>query len=347
MNVNEDLRRDMLVPIILFIVFGIFGIGLPLFFIMTLIPVLCYGLAIYGSSKPKEIYLGKNRKRNAPYRFWNEPKYQNHPVVLPRVFCGLEAILCLILGFSTLILFPISFYLFNWSSIYWAMAEGRVAPMPSIPHGQQRYAKQGPQQTSKQSAEDVLRKMGETTQRFLQSDEVKEATRTFRATVANVAQEVNQGMKNAKSTTSNPTQKQTAYKKPQPSPDEIAQQLKIEVIRQIEANDLKLQDINHSLGGMLETMFGNSKITIAKYQAGVDEAIEMSSQNLQAAREYAKTGSNPKVMQKFLDRSNLINQKTNELIDALVTHQHNLMEEDVNELTNSLEDLQDSLKYYR
>ena len=70
---NEDLRRDMLVPIILFIVFGIFGIGLPLFFIMTLIPVLCYGLAIYGSSKPKEIYLGKNRKRNAPYRFWNEP----------------------------------------------------------------------------------------------------------------------------------------------------------------------------------------------------------------------------------------------------------------------------------
>lgn len=344
---NEDLRRDMLVPIILFIVFGIFGIlEIPFLFILTLIPVICYLMAINGSRKPREIYIGKKKKRNRTYKSWNEPKYQNHPVVMPRIFCALEAILCVILGMITFILFPISGYFFNWSSIYWAMADGRVAPMPTIPHAnQQRYADQN-QQEKKQSAEDALRKMGEATQRFLQSDEVKDAARTVKATFASVAQEVNEGLKNAKPATSATSQSKKATKKAQPSPEEIAQRLKFEVIRQIEANDANLQEINHSLGNMLETVFGNSKITIAKYQAGMDEAIEMSFQNLQAAREYAKTGSNPEVMQKFLDRSNLINQKTNELVDALVTHQHNLMEEDVNELTNSLEDLQDSLKYY-
>lgn len=350
MKVNEDLRRDLRVPLILFIIFGIFGIELPLLFIVTLIPVLCYMLAIYGSRKPQEIYIGKRRNRNKMYKSWNEPKYQNHPVVVPRVFCAVEAILCMILGLSTIVLFPISIYFLNWASIYWAMADGRVERMPNIPYEDQQRnnyranqnARYENQRTEKESAEDVLRKMGEATQRFFQSDEVKGAAKAVGATISSVAQGVNKEMKYANASVNKTTNK----KPPQPSQEEIAQRLKGEVIRQIAANDMKLQEMNSSIGGLLESMFGNSKITIAKYQAGIDEAIEMSSQNLQAAREYAKTGSNPEVMQQFLDRSNLINQKTNELVDALVKHQHNLMEADINNLTDSLEDLQDSLKYY-
>lgn len=348
---NEDLRRDIVVPIILFVIFGIFTGWIPILFVMTFIPVICYAAAIHGSRKPREVYIGKTSNRS--YRSWKAPKYQNHPVVMPRLFYALEAVLCVILGLSTLILFPISFYFFNWSSIYWAMADGRVQPIPTIPNvnQQRRYSQQKQSNYTehsnkgKNTAEDALHQMGDAMQRFLQSEEVKEAAKTVGSTVAGVVQEVSNGMKNAKSSSAT-NQKHTSFKKTKPSPEEIAQQLKLDVIRQIETNDAQLQDINQALGEMLETMFGGSKITIAKYQAGMDEAIELSSQNLQAAREYAKTGSNPEVMQKFLDRSNMINKKTNELLDALVTHQHNLMEEDFQDLTGSLEDLQDSLKYY-
>ena len=356
---KEDLRRDIIVPITLFLLFGVLGdttlFGIPFVLpILTLIPVICYILAITGSRKPTEIYVRKKKKKNKRYKAWNEPKYQNHPVVMPRMFCVIEAILCMILGFVTFILFPISSYFFNWSSVYWAMADGKVAPIPDLPdeemrngqYEQQKYRQQDPNQ---QSSEDLLRNMGEATARFFESEEVKDAARTIGAAFKDVASEVGANMKKA-STSSTNTSKQTTATRTKtqsaPSQDEIARQLKFNVISQIEKNDAELQGIKATLKTTLESMFGGSKITIAKYQAGIEEAIEMSSQNLQAAKEYAKGGSNPEVMKKFLDRSNMINQKTGELLDALVTHQQNLMEDDMQDLTSSLEDLQDSLKYY-
>lgn len=357
---KEDLRRDIIVPITLFLLFGVLGdttlFGIPfVLLILTLIPVICYILAITGSRKPTEIYVRKKKKKNKRYKAWNEPKYQNHPVVMPRMFCVIEAILCMLLGLITFILFPISSYFFNWSSVYWAMADGKVAPIPDLPDEDQHYDRYEQDQryqrtdSNEQTPEELLRNMGEATQRFFQSEEVKGAARTIGAAFKDVATEVGANMKKA-STSSTKTQKQTTTAKTKtqsaPSPDEIARQLKFNVISQIEKNDAELQGIKATLKTTLESMFGGSKITIAKYQAGIEEAIEMSSQNLQAAKEYAKGGSNPEVMKTFLDRSNMINQKTGELLDALVTHQQNLMEDDMQDLTSSLEDLQDSLKYY-
>ncbi|MGM9960944.1 MAG: hypothetical protein ACI32F_06515 [Allobaculum sp.] len=356
---KEDLRRDIIVPITLFLLFGVLGdttlFGIPFVLpILTLIPVICYILAITGSRKPTEIYVRKKKKKNKRYKAWNEPKYQNHPVVMPRMFCVIEAILCMILGFVTFILFPISSYFFNWSSVYWAMADGKVAPIPDLPdeemrNGQYEQQKCRQQDPNQQSSEDLLRNMGEATARFFESEEVKDAARTIGAAFKDVASEVGANMKKA-STSSTNTSKQTTATRTKtqsaPSQDEIARQLKFNVISQIEKNDAELQGIKATLKTTLESMFGGSKITIAKYQAGIEEAIEMSSQNLQAAKEYAKGGSNPGVMKTFLDRSNMINQKTGELLDALVTHQQNLMEDDMQDLTSSLEDLQDSLKYY-
>lgn len=357
---KEDLRRDIIVPITLFLLFGVLGdttlFGIPFVLpILTLIPVICYILAITGSRKPTEIYVRKKKKKNKRYKAWNEPKYQNHPVVMPRMFCVIEAILCMLLGLITFILFPISSYFFNWSSVYWAMADGKVAPIPDLPDEDQHYDRYEQDQryqrtdSNEQTPEELLRNMGEATQRFFQSEEVKGAARTIGAAFKDVATEVDANMKKA-STSSTKTQKQTTTAKTKtqsaPSPDEIARQLKFNVISQIEKNDAELQGIKATLKTTLESMFGGSKITIAKYQAGIEEAIEMSSQNLQAAKEYVKGGSNPEVMKTFLDRSNMINQKTGELLDALVTHQQNLMEDDMQDLTSSLEDLQDSLKYY-
>lgn len=136
-------------------------------------------------------------------------------------------------------------------------------------------------------------------------------------------------------------------KSTKPDPDAIRCQVEERVIAQIAKNDQELREISKVSVHALDVMFGGSKLTKDKYQASIEEAVELSGKTLQAAKEYIQVGHNPEVLQKFLDRSNMINQKTGELLDALVTHQQNAVEDDVDDLTQSLEELQDNLKYYK
>ncbi len=136
-------------------------------------------------------------------------------------------------------------------------------------------------------------------------------------------------------------------KSTEPDPDAIRCQVEERVIAQIAKNDQELREISKVSVHALDVMFGGSKLTKDKYQASIEEAVELSGKTLQAAKEYIQVGHNPEVLQKFLDRSNMINQKTGELLDALVTHQQNAVEDDVDDLTQSLEELQDNLKYYK
>lgn len=126
----------------------------------------------------------------------------------------------------------------------------------------------------------------------------------------------------------------------------MARMAEKQTIAQIEKNNDELIEIQKNTAHALDSMFGDSKITKAKFQTGFDSAVEMSQQNLDAAREYIKSGHNPEVLQKFLNRSQTINKKTGELLDALVTHQQNQMEDNLNDLTESLDELQESIKYY-
>lgn len=118
------------------------------------------------------------------------------------------------------------------------------------------------------------------------------------------------------------------------------------VILQIEKNDQELQNVQLTFKQALDTIFGGSKLTKARFQDGMDKAVEMSAKNLDAAKDYVKIGHNPEVLQKFLNRSNRINQETGELLDALVAHQQNQMEDNLKGLSDSLDELQDSLRYY-
>lgn len=126
----------------------------------------------------------------------------------------------------------------------------------------------------------------------------------------------------------------------------MARMAEKQTIAQIEKNNDELIEIQENTAHALDSMFGDSKITKAKFQTGFDSAVEMSQQNLDAAREYIKSGHNQEVLQKFLNRSQTINKKTGELLDALVTHQQNQMEDNLNDLTESLDELQESIKYY-
>ncbi len=344
---KNDALRDMIPLILLTILCIVSGTMVPA---AILAVVVCgFYQLMYQTNQldPKAVYSPKSKGTSLWSQMYNDP----HPVIMPSFVYTLLGLFYLVggivvlakgMGFAGLFglfLLPISLYLWNWSSISFKMSHFAKLPNykanPSYTQTTQQASSktmQDTRQQTKQAAKQAARQAEKMAKKVMASQPVQDLRK-------NLSDEVKKTWDQVKTSTNN-------------SDSEAARQAKIQrsveerVLAQIEKNDQELQSIQVTFSSALDTIFGGSEITKARFQNGLDKALEMSAQNLEATREYVKVGHNPEVLQKFLNRSNLINKETGELLDALVTHQQKQMEDSLNGLTESLDELQESLKYY-
>lgn len=231
-----------------------------------------------------------------------------HPILMPKAFYGILGAVYMLIGTGLFLLFPIAQYFWNWASICWKMSSNssRIEPIGGV--------RQGGRVVQDLESRPVRKKTADT--------ETSKKLNTIPAA--------------AKTKTWSQSSRQ----------ERTARSLEKNVLLQIEKNDQELRSIQLTFDKALDSIFGGSEMTKTRFQNGMDKAVAMSAENLKAAREYVQVGHNPEVLQKFLTRSNRINKETGELLDALVTHQQNQMEENLKGLSDSLDELQDSLKYY-
>lgn len=329
---KNDALRDMIPLILLAVLCVVSG---------TLVPAAILAVVVCGfyqvmyqtnQLEPHAIYTPKPKGNSLLSNMYSDP----HPVLMPSFIYTILGFFYLIGGIVVLVnalrfaglfglfLLPISLYFWNWSSIAFKMSH--VAKWPKQVNRNYSYDKQAAKHTAQQA--------GRMAKQVINSRPVQDLRRNVTEEVKKTWEQVN----------SKPTST--------PAEQEAARQAKIQrsveerVLAQIEKNDQELRSIQTAFSSALDDLFGGSEITKVRFQNGLDKALEMSAQNLEATRNYIKVGHNPEVLQKFLNRSNLINKETGELLDALVTHQQNQMEDSLHGLTESLDELQDSLKYY-
>ena len=320
---KEDAKRDLIPALIVFLV-CLIGSGLHNWMTMvSLLPIICYALYFIGIIKPKEMYEPKPASSDS---FWKSMYNYPHPIIMPRVLYALLGVVYLLIGFALFLIFPVNLYFWNWANISFKMASSSAVKIPVHP-GREQPGRSG-----------HLYGASETP--------VQDANfRPARPHPGPIPSFTSQ--KPPKPDLSGKKQASSAsMSDPQAQREKMARMAEKQTIAQIEKNNDELIEIQKNTAHALDSMFGDSKITKAKFQTGFDSAVEMSQQNLDAAREYIKSGHNPEVLQKFLNRSQTINKKTGELLDALVTHQQNQMEDNLNDLTESLDELQESIKYY-
>ena len=388
---NEDARRDLVPALILFLISVLLGGSglLTLVNIVSLLPLIFYGLYLLKVIKPRNAYISKKkRKHKSRYKdipFYEAMREYPHPILMPRWLYGIVGFFLSMTGVIFFLIPPISKYFLNWGDIYSGMCSKKLTPIPDLP-GKKEFNDQAFEEdeiyfnntTGEYSAskakknkkhqpdgpsvdEEQLAELAKAVSSFVQ-DSTKNVSELFKEFMAsqNEQTEAKTQKSNGKFTmpkppfgssssasTSQPKEGVWKEKKTEPDPDLVRAQVEAKVIEQIAKNDQELRDISKVSVHALDVMFGGSKLTKDKYQASIEEAVELSGKTLQAAKEYVQVGHNPEVLQKFLDRSNMINQKTGELLDALVTHQQNAVEDDVDDLTESLEELQNNLKYYK
>lgn len=398
---NEDARRDLVPALILFILSIVFGGGglLALVNILSVLPLIFYGLYTLKIVKPRFAYVSKKKRKKKRYHdipFYESMREYPHPVLMPRFLYSIVGALFSVVGVLFFLIPPISKYFSNWGDIYGGMGSKKLIPIPDLPnqkvmdayeedessyatghrgpgfgagdsgsshsnpghiHQSHTERNQNAKGSGPQIDEEQLAELAKAVSSFVQesSKNVSEIFKEFMATQNGQAKPADSrtmkgfpfNRKPPKFDQAAASSKSTQSKSTQPDPDAIRAQVEARVIEQIAKNDQELREISKVSVHALDVMFGGSKLTKDKYQASIEEAVELSGKTLQAAKEYIQVGHNPEVLQKFLDRSNMINQKTGELLDALVTHQQNAVEDDVDDLTQSLEELQDNLKYYK
>lgn len=239
--------------------------------------------------------------------FATEMYNYSHPILMPKAFYSILGTVYMIFGAILFLLFPIAQYFWNWASICWKMSSNSSRVEPI---------------NGRNSAVTDLdsRPLPPKSKKKKDDRPEEESPASFpRPDI--------------------PWSRASRQEK-------TARSLEKSVILQIEKNDQELRSIRQTFDQALDSIFGGSELTKVRFQDGMDKAVKMSAENLKAARDYVKVGHNPEVLQKFLSRSNLINKETGDLLDALVTHQQNQMEENLKGLSESLDELQDSLKYY-
>ena len=114
----------------------------------------------------------------------------------------------------------------------------------------------------------------------------------------------------------------------------------------IQYNHKELLKIQSSSQRVLGKIFGDSKMTQERYQNGIDQAVELSAKNLEAAEMYMETGKNVEIMKKYLEKSDQINAKTSKLLDAMAAHRNDQMDDSFKRLNDNLEELEQSVHYY-
>lgn len=305
---KNEAKRDI-IPVLIIFLISLLGNGWNFLTVLMAIPLIYCVLYLLNLIQPTEMYVPKPPMQQS---FATEMMTYSHPILMPRPLYAILGVIYMLLGIGVFLIFPLAKYFWNWASLCWKMSStsSRVEPIGS--------------------SSDTMRSgplPGSGTNTRTQQRPVQDGVFT-------------QKPKDIPKTSQTKPWSQASRE------ERTARSLEKNVILQIEKNDQELRGIRETFDEALDSIFGGSEMTKVRFQDGMDKAIKMSAENLKAAREYVRIGHNPEVLKKFLDRSNMINKETGELLDALVTHQQNQMEDNLKGLTDSLDELQDSLKYY-
>ncbi len=311
-NSGKDLL-PMLLPMALAFVLHL-GFIFKLLFI---IPVIYYVGHFLGQARTRTEYVSPQKPQNSEY---NEAMFgYSHPVVMPYAFYYLEGLMMYLYSFLLFFAPGISRYFSNWGSVYLGMGALKAGP--------RTYS--SPANSSQSHA-------SRTQARPSQKPPIPK-----KLPIPNV--------KDTRASSGSGQLFPRPEKKARPVVDEAKEtQRAIErnLLTQIENNDRELHRIKDNSEAILENIFGGSKLSIARFTAGLDEAIAMSQNNLEQARLYVKIGHNMDILRKYYERSVQINKKAADLLDSLVTHQQAENDDDFEEMTRRLDELQDSIKYY-
>lgn len=339
---KDKALRDMIPLALLSVLCLVSGTMAPGAILACIVCAVYQGLYQIGQITPVAVYSPRPKGKDG---FFKQMYKESHPIFMPSFIYTLLGLFYLFGGIMVLgkglafgklfglFLLPVSIYFWNWSSLSFKMAQ--IAKHYQFKEREtiQTSSSQNTKEAS-EAAIKVAKKAGQAARQVIQSQPVQDLKNSL-------AQEVKKSLQPKSQTKPDPKVDNEAARQ-----EKIMRTLEQQVLEQIEKNDQELRSIRSTSVTALDSIFGGSEITKARFQQGIDKAIEMSKQNLAATKEYVKVGHNPEVLQKFLNRSNLINKETGDLLDALVQHQQNQMEESLQGLTDSLDELQDSLKYY-
>lgn len=316
---HDEARKDLIPSLVLFALAMILDMGL-FTKILTLAPSIYYVLYLFNAIQPRGMYISRKEARNTNF---DEKMYSfAHPVLMPSFVYVLLGILYLFFALIFFIIFPVSRYFYHWANVMFGMATGKLEPIPS-------------ENTQYSQVRHEPRKTAQTKQPNPQPK-----ARTFTAS------------KGSKTFTM-PAFGKTGKKAPIPprkssqnARQATQQSIERDLLRSIESNHNELVDIRKNSEMILDGIFGGSKLSKARYLSGLDNAVEMSANNLKAAREYVQVGHNLEILKKYYERSVQTNKAAADLLDSLVTHQQKEQQDDFKEMTSRLDELQDSLKYY-
>lgn len=342
---KNNALRDMIPLALLSVLCLVTGTMAPAAILACITCGVYQALYQVGQITPTAIYTPKSKGKDGVL---NQMYKESHPIVMPSLIYTLLGLFYIFGGIMVLakgiafgklfglFLLPISIYFWNWSSLSFKMAEvakryrlkEKIAPKTATPPFSSQY-----KEDSSELAKQVAKQAGKVAGQVINSQPVQDLKKSLTIEIQ-------------KSLQPKPEKSTKKVDDEAARQEKIMRTLEAQVLEQIEKNDQELRSIRSTSVTALDSIFGGSQITKARFQQGIDKAIEMSAQNLEATKEYVKVGHNPEVLQKFLNRSNLINKETGDLLDALVKHQQNQMEDSLKGLTESLDELQDSLKYY-
>ena len=136
---NEDARRDLVPALMLFLLSVLFGGSglLALVNIVSLLPLIFYGLYLLKVIKPRNAYVSKKkRKRKSRYNdipFYEAMREYPHPILMPRWLYGLVSLFLSLTGMIFFFIPPVSKYFLNWGDIYSGMCSKKLIPIPDLP----------------------------------------------------------------------------------------------------------------------------------------------------------------------------------------------------------------------
>lgn len=294
---SKDAFKDIVPSLLLTLLLVVGGIT-GVFLLVSLLPLIFYGLHILGIMPVREVYLPQpSSKKGEPTGMFEH----SHPVIMPRFLYLFTGLLYYLAGTVFFLIPPAMRYFYNWGKIHM----------------------------------DILNHTGH----FVAPDHQETAVPFSQPRPPFGSKPFFQGKPHIPPI--RPVKTQKAAKK-----ESISDKVARNAMREMESNHKHLLALQRQYEQTLDQLFAGSEMTQERFEHGMREAVGMSARNLKAAQDYLKTGRNPEIIQDFLNRSNTINKKAQSLLDALVSHQQGELEKNLNNLTSSLDALQDSVKFY-
>lgn len=321
-SVNNYARKDV-VPALFLLLISLF-VGKFWLRAFGITAIVFYLLYLTKLVQPRGIFIPPRPAKNSD--FYEAMYTHPHVAIMPDWLYTIYGVIYFIISVVLFLIVPVSRYFYNWSKMMFGMASNKkLQPVPQndvdIP------LPQNPQPQN---------------QRVPHPDPVAPNRNPYSAGSTQSRQVAPR----------NPWQRGFGNRRPPgPNPSESSQRAAQEAVERsmissMERNLDDLKQIRANSEKLLDTIFGGSRISKARFLSGLDSAVEMAEKNLAAAREYLQVGHNPEILKNYLDRSNKINKAAAELLDSLAAHQQNEMEDDFTQMTDSLDELQRSVSLY-